>query len=120
MWQHLLNIIVYFVTLRLKGVSRFWQRDLESDQHWKYSKQENITDFSSFHYCISETPTLPGFSVIATANGFQPAMLFSNNVSTRLDCNFYFDVLLYLTIFQTKPSIFVHKRLPAEKVGEYD
>jgi hypothetical protein len=117
----LLNIIVSVVTLRLKGVSRFWQRDLESNQHWKYSKQENITDFSSFHYCISETPTLSGFSVIATANGFHPAMFFSNYVSTRLYENFcFFNVLQYLTIFQTKPAIFVHKRLPANEDEEYN
>jgi hypothetical protein len=60
-----------------KGVSRFWQLDLTPGQHWSYSKQENITDFSSFNYCLSETPSIPGFSVIATANGFHPAMLYS-------------------------------------------
>jgi hypothetical protein len=83
MWKRRINIIVCAVTLRLKGVSRFWQRDLEAGQLWKYSKQENITDFTSFHYCISETPALAGFSVIATANGFHPAMFFSNYVSSR-------------------------------------
>ncbi len=69
-----------------QGISRFWQLDLKSDQHWSYSKQENITEFSNFHYCISETPSLPGFSVIATANGFQPSMLFFNAVRVPFCC----------------------------------
>jgi hypothetical protein len=63
--------------LHFKGISRFWQLDRKSDQYWSYSKQENITEYSSFDYCVGEAPTLPGFSVIATANGFHPAMLYS-------------------------------------------
>jgi hypothetical protein len=68
----------------VQGVSRFWQLDLQDKQRWSYSKQENITDFSPFHYCISESASLPGFSIIATANGFHPMMLYSNKVIVRL------------------------------------
>lgn len=78
------------LTLNFKGISRFWQLDLKSDQYWSYSKQENITEYSSFDYCVNEVPTLPGFSVIATANGFHPAMLYSTIVRDRhflKDCN---------------------------------
>jgi hypothetical protein len=74
--------VAFFLTMCCKGISRFWQLDLNSDkdQHWSYSKQENITDFSAFHYCISEAPSLPGFYKIAAANGFHPRMLYSNIV----------------------------------------
>jgi hypothetical protein len=76
----LLDKNVTSFTLFFKGISRFWQLDLKSNSHWSYSKEENLSEFSSFHYCISESSSLPGFSVIATANGFHPMMLVSNAV----------------------------------------
>jgi len=48
------------------GVSRFG----EEYPTWKYVKTENLTDFTSFTYVLTENSTLPGFSPIAIVNGF--------------------------------------------------
>eukprot|EP01116_Phalansterium_solitarium_P024206 TRINITY_DN8800_c0_g1_i2.p1 TRINITY_DN8800_c0_g1~~TRINITY_DN8800_c0_g1_i2.p1 ORF type:complete len:483 (-),score=98.37 TRINITY_DN8800_c0_g1_i2:115-1563(-) len=48
------------------GVSRFG----EHDAPWRYSKQENMTDYSKFDFLINEKSSIEGFSVIDTLFGF--------------------------------------------------